>query len=108
MDLSQALEKLLQRGFRFRSLEMFPRAVGIERDNFVALVEPTPEGGLGPLRASGYLLGGRIAVLVERGGRSFFQAKQQEVPATEAMLEAYGRFQKELRQILVGSAAGEE
>ncbi len=107
MDLSPILEKLLQRGFRFRSFEMFPRSVGIERDNFVALVEPTPEGGLGSLGASGYLVGGRIAVLVDRGGQSFFQAKQQEVPATEEMLEAYDRFQEELRQIFAGSVGGE-
>ena len=101
MDPSQVLPKLVERGFRFRSLEMFPRCAGIERDNFVALVEQTPEGGLRLLGSTGYLVGGRIAVLVERHGQNFFQAKQKKVPATREMLEAYRQFQQELEEVFV-------
>ncbi len=91
---------LLERGFRFRSLEAYPRFIGVERDNFVALLETTPEGQLRRFGASGYLLNHKIALLVERGGQSVFQNKRQTVTATPELLEAYRRFQEDLRGAL--------
>ena len=95
----EILAKLLERGFRFCDFEAYPRCVGVERNNFVALLEKMPEGGLRPQGAWGYLVDGKLAVLVERHGQSFFQVKQAEVPATPEMLEAYRRFQEELREM---------
>ena len=99
MGSFEILAKLLEHGFRFCDFEAYPRCVGVERNNFVALLEKTPEGGLRPQGSSGYLMGGKIGVLVERQGQSFFQAKQEEVSATPEMLEAYRRFQEELREM---------
>ena len=100
MDASQALPKLLESGFHFRSLETYPRFVGVERDHFVALLETTAEGHLRWSGASGYLVGDRIAVLVERRGQSVFQSKREEIPASPETLGAYHRFRQDLRAIL--------
>ena len=95
-----ALPILLERGFRFRSFEAYPRCVGVQRDNFVALVETTPQGGLRLFGTSGYLIGERIAMLVERGGQSVFESKGERIPASPEMLEAFQRFQRDLRATL--------
>src|SRR2546428_7374612 len=62
-----------QAGIQFRTFEAYPRCVGAVRENFVALIENSPEGGMRLLGAAGYLIGDRIGVLVERGGQKFFQ-----------------------------------
>ena len=87
-------------GFQFRTFEAYPRCVAAVRENFVALVEQTPEGSLRLLGTAGYLIGERIAVLVEREGGKVFLAKDQEVAATPEMLDAYRRFQEELKKML--------
>jgi hypothetical protein len=91
-----------EESIQFRTFEAYPRCVGAVRENFVALIENSPEGGMRLLGAAGYLIGDRIAVLVERGGQKFFQAKDREIAATPEMLETYRRFQDELKNMLAG------
>ncbi|HWP84770.1 MAG TPA: hypothetical protein VNN17_06240 [Terriglobia bacterium] len=94
------LDKLVAAGFALRTLPAYERHIGIERDNFIALVEPTPEGALRRFSAAGYLLEGRIALLVERRGEKFFVFKDKWIAASAELLARFDRFQKELDAIL--------
>ena len=100
LDPAIALPKLVERGFTLRSFPAYPRSLGAVRDNFVALLEATAQGEVKLMGASGFLIGEKIGVLVEREGGKIFQVKSEEVPATAVMLEAYQRFQNDLKEIL--------
>ena len=94
------LERLLQQGFSFRSFPAYPRHLGVEKYNCVALLELTPEGQWSQFGAAGYLLDEQIAQLVEREGRPTFVFKSKELLAEGEPLESYRRFQQELRGAL--------
>lgn len=100
LDPAVALPKLVELGFTLRSFPAYPRSLGAVRDNFVALLEATAQGEVKLMGASGFLIGEKIGVLVEREGGKIFQAKNEEVPVTAAMLESYQRFQSDLKEIL--------
>jgi len=100
LDPAVALPKLIERGFTLRSFPAYPRSLGAVRDNFVALLEATADGEVKLMGASGFLIGEKIGVLVEREGGKVFQAKSEEVPATEELLDSYRRFQNDLKEVL--------
>jgi hypothetical protein len=103
MDPSQQLARLYQAGFDIQSFDRFPRVVGVLRDNCVALLEPTAEG-LKIVAMPGWLMGGGIGVLVERGGRKIFQHKSETVEATPEQLQTLRRFREELENLLAAAA----
>ena len=94
------LERLLQQDFSFRSFPAYPRHLGVEKYNCVALLELSPEGQWRQFGTAGYLLEEQIALLVEREGRQKFVYKTKELPAEGEPLESYRRFQQELRGAL--------
>jgi hypothetical protein len=96
----QLIPKLVERGFELRAFAAYPRSMGAVRDGFCALLSATPDGHICFAGAAGYLLGDRIAVLVEREGRRSFQSKQNEVPVTPELLAAWRRFQSDLKELL--------
>ena len=103
MDITRSqvarLQKLLDSGFRFVSIERVERYLGVERDGFAALLEPS-EGQLRIFSQVGYRLEGGIAMLVERGEGKAFVWHDQEVPATPELLERYRRFRADLEDLL--------
>ena len=95
------LEKLLRQGFSFRSFPAYPRHLGVEKYNCVALLERTSDGAWKQFSAAGFLLeGGEIALLVEQKGRPVFVYKSKQVPAEGERMENYQRFLEELRSAL--------
>jgi len=103
MDPSQQLARLYQAGFDIQTFERFPRAVGVVRDNCVALLEATPEG-LKIAATPGWRIGEGIGVLVEQGGRQVFQYKSETVEATPERLETLRRFREDLENLLAAVA----
>jgi hypothetical protein len=99
------LEKLLNAGFRFVTVERAERYLGVEREGFVALLEAA-DGQIKPFGQAGYLMGDGIGMLVERRESKCFVWHDQSVPATQEMLAGYERFKKQLKEI-VGSSKGE-
>ena len=93
------LQKLLDAGFRFVSVERVERYLGVERDGFVALLEPSA-GRLRIFSQVGYRLHEGIAMLVEREAGKAFVWHDQEVPATPELLEGYRRFRAELEDLI--------
>src|SRR3990172_3405070 len=96
----ELLEKLVEQGFTLRSFEAYPRHLGVEKYNCVALLEPTPAGGWQQYSSAGYLLDGQIALLVEREGKPTFVYKSKQLPAEGAVLADLQRFLQELAGLL--------
>ncbi len=94
------LEKLLSRGFRFRSFPAYPRHLGVEKYNCAALLEQTADGEWKQFSSAGYLLDGQIALRVERHGQPMFVYKSKQLPAQGEPLENFERFLRELESVL--------
>lgn len=99
MDPSQQLARLYQAGFDIQSLERFPRALGVVRDNCIALLEATPDG-LKLATTPGWRMGESIGVLVEQGGRQVFQHKSEIVEASPDKLAQLQKFKEDLNTVL--------
>jgi len=95
------LEILLDRGFTFRSIPVYPHHMGVEKYHCAALLELTEEGKVRQFSSAGYLLDtGEIALLIERQGHALFVYKSKELSAEGEPLENYRRFVEELNSIL--------
>jgi hypothetical protein len=93
------LEEFLRRGFKFVTLEHVERYLGVEKDNFVALLDVSG-ATLNLYGQVGYRLGGGIAMLVEgRAGKAFVW-HGQSATATPELLSAYAEFKAELKALL--------
>lgn len=103
MDPASQLQRLYLAGFDIQHFDRFPRAVGVLRDNCIALLETTPEG-LKLITTPGWRMGESIGVLVEQDGRQVFQHKSETIEATPERLEAVRRFREELENLLAAAA----
>ncbi|MBI4166543.1 MAG: hypothetical protein HY508_12490 [Acidobacteria bacterium] len=94
------LETLLRAGFRFLTLERYARYFAVEKNGFVALLDPAG-GELTVFSQAGFLMGDGIGMLIEeRGGKSFV-FHGQKTPATPELLIAYEDFKRELGDLLI-------
>jgi hypothetical protein len=98
-DLADQLQRIYLAGFELQTFERFPRAVGVVRDGCIALLEASPAGLL-MLGTPGWKIGDAIGVLVEKGGRQVFQAKDQIIEASPERLETLRAFRQELSSLL--------
>jgi hypothetical protein len=98
-DPAQQLQRIYLAGFELQTFDRFPKCVGVVRDGCIALLVPSIDG-LQMLGTPGWRLGEAIGVLVESGGRKFFQAKQETLDATPERLETLNRFRADLRELL--------
>ncbi|HEU5451573.1 MAG TPA: hypothetical protein VFU76_06290 [Terriglobales bacterium] len=99
MDPAEQLARLYSSGFEIQTFERFPRAVGVVRDQCIALLQATPQG-MQIMGTPGWRMGEVMGVLVEHEGRHVFQAKSEMVEATPERLEALRRFREELHRLL--------
>jgi hypothetical protein len=102
-DSAAQLQRIYLAGFELQTFDQFPKCVGVVRDGCIALLVPTPQG-LQMLGTPGWRMGEAIGVLVERGGRRVFQAKQEIVDATADRLETLRRFRAELEELWAAGA----
>ena len=101
MDPSEQLQRLYLAGFSLETFERYPKHVGAIRDGCIALLEVTPDG-LRMLGTPGWRMGEVVGVLVQKGGRQVFQAKDEVLEATPERLERLRRFRAELEPLLTG------
>jgi len=99
MDPSEQLARLHQQGFEFQTFERYPRAVGVIREQCIALLEATPQG-LRMLGLPGWRMGEVMGVLVENQGRKVFQAKAETLEATPERIQRLQLFREELERAL--------
>lgn len=90
---------MLQAGFHFVTQERYGRYFGVERDGFVALIDPG-DGNLRMFGQAGYLMGDGIGMLVERRGGKAFVWHQDSVPAPPELIDRYQRFRTEIEDLL--------
>ena len=98
-DPAEQLQRIYLAGFQLETFERFPKAIGVVRENVIALLEATPEG-LCMIGTPGWRMGEAMGVLIQMGGRQVFQYKQEMVEATPERLEAVRRVREELEKLL--------
>ncbi len=103
MDPAEQLQRIYLAGFELQTFERFPKAVGVVRDECIALLEATPEG-LRMIGTPGWRMGEVMGVLVENAGRQVFQSKSEIVEATPERLETLRRFRVDLERLLISAA----
>ena len=99
MDSAEQLQRMYLAGFELQTFDRFPKAVGVVRDECIALLEATP-AGLRLIGTPGWRMGEALGVLVEEAGRQVFRAKSDTVEATPERLEALRQFRTDLEQLL--------
>jgi hypothetical protein len=75
-----------------------PGAVQVRKYGCAAEIAAAPDGTVLLLARPGWLLGGQIARLVDRGYQKFLKAGKLEIPATAEHLRAIHEFSEELKQ----------
>ncbi len=74
--------------------------VFLKKYNASAAIERTPDGGVKIFAYPGYLVGGEIAKLVDRGYQKFLKTTKTEIAATADHLKALHSFTEELKDAL--------
>src|SRR6266849_5284696 len=97
----EQLQQLYLAGFELETFERFPKAIGVVRNNCIALLVPGPDG-LQILGNIGWRMGESLGPLVERGGRKVFVHKDQIIEATSERISILERFKTELKTLLRG------
>ena len=98
-----ALERFLKAGFKFVTLEHVERYLAVEKEGFVALLDPS-DSRLNLFGQVGYRMERGIGMLIERGAGKAFVWKSQSVPATPQLVAAYERCKAEVRGLLEETA----
>lgn len=74
--------------------------VFLKKYNCSAAIQKTEDGGVKIFAYPGYLIGGEISKLVNRGYQQFLKTAKTEVPATADHLKALHQFAEELKEAL--------
>src|SRR5260370_16910387 len=98
-DPAEQLARIYQAGFDIEQFDRYPQALGVVRDQCIALFEATPNG-LSMIGSPGRRMGEVMGVLVEKEGRKVFQPKQVIVEATPELLEKLKSFERDLKDLL--------
>lgn len=72
--------------------------VFLKKYNVSAAIEQTPDGGAKIFAYPGYLVGGEISKLIDRGYQKFLKTSKLEMPATADHLKAMHDFSEELKE----------
>lgn len=100
MDPAEQLQRLYLAGFDIQTFERFPRAVGVVRNECIALFETSPQG-LRMIGTPGWRMGEVLGVLTEVNGRKVFQAKSEVVEATPERLLELDQFRADIERELL-------
>lgn len=76
--------------------------IRVSKYDCAAVLGRDPKGGVLLVHKPGIVLGGEIAVLLDRGHQKFFKANNLEIAATAERLKAEHRFGEELDEVIGG------
>ena len=96
----EALSWLREHGFDILEAPGTSNRVFLKKNNCSAAIEKDGEKGVKLFAYPGYLIGGEISKLVNRGYQQFLKTTKTEVPATADHLRALHDFSEELKQAL--------
>ena len=88
-------------GFEILQVPAMPNRIFVKKHGCSASNEKNPENdGVKLFAKPGYLVGGEIARLVDKGFQKFLKTSKLEVPATADHLKAIHTFSEELREAM--------
>ena len=93
-----AVAWLRDHGFDILEAPGTQNRIFLKKLNVSAAIEKTADGGVKVFARPGYLIGGEIAKLIDRGYQKFLRTTKTEVPATADHLSAIHQFTEELKE----------
>lgn len=96
----QALAWLREHQFDILEAPGTSNRVFLKKNNCSAAIEKDGESGVKLFAYPGYLIGGEISKLINRGYQQFLKTTKTEVPATADQLKALHAFSEELKEAL--------
>jgi hypothetical protein len=97
-----AVSWLRSNGFDVLEAPGTSNRVFVKKYNVSAALERTPDGGVKIFAYPGYLIGGEISKLVDRGYQKVLKTTKAEFPATADHLKALHQFAEELKEATGG------
>ena len=97
-NYDDAVAWLRDHGFDVLEAPGTQNRVFIKKLNVSAAIEKTEDGGVKVFARPGYLVGGEIAKLIDRGYQKFLRTTKTEIPATADHLTAIHQFTEELKE----------
>src|SRR6266404_38424 len=97
-----ALPWLREHGFDVLEAPATPNRVFLKKHGCSAAIERAEDGHVKLFAKPGYLIGGEISRLIDKGYQKFLKTSKLEVPATADHLKAIHQFAEELREALGG------
>ncbi len=94
----EAVAWLRDHGFDVLQAPATNNRVFVKKHNCSAAIEKAPDEGVRLFAKPGYLIGGEISKLVDRGYQKFLKTSKTEVPATADHLKAMHQFSEELKE----------
>ena len=94
----EALDYFRQNGFDLLEAPGTKDRIFLKKNNVSAAIEKDADGSVRLFARPGYLIGGEISKLVDRGYQKFLKTTKTEVPATADHLQALHAFSQELRE----------
>ncbi len=95
-----AVSWLREHGFDLIEAPGTQNRVFLRKYNVSAAIQKTDDGGAKIFAYPGYLIGGEISKLVNKGYQQFLKTTKTEVPATADHLKALHQFSEELKEAL--------
>jgi hypothetical protein len=95
-----AVNWLRDHGFEILDAPGTQNRIFLKKLNCSAAIERTAEGGVRIFAKPGYLVGGEISRLIDKGYQKFLKTSKAEIPATADHLKALHQFSEELREAL--------
>jgi hypothetical protein len=95
-----ALGWLRENGFDILEAPGTQNRVFLKKVNCSAAIEKAGEDGVRLFAKPGYLIGGEISRLIDKGYQKFLKTTKTEIPATADHLTALHQFSEELREAL--------
>jgi len=96
----EAVQWLRGHGFELLEAPGVQNRIFLKKNNCSAAVEKTAEGGVRIFAYPGYLIGGEISKLINRGYQQFLKTTKIEAPATADKLHALHQFTEELKEAI--------
>jgi hypothetical protein len=101
-SFDQMLEILRSHAFAVAPFAGAEGGVLVSKYGAAAVLVPGKDGSAAYWEHPGWLVGGEVARLLDRGYQKFLKSSKYEVPATASALEAIHRFGEELKQLTGG------
>jgi hypothetical protein len=96
----EAIAWLRDHGFDLLEAPGVQNRIFVKHYNCSAAIEKSGDSGVKIFAYPGYLIGGEIAKLINRGYQQFFMTTKSEVPATADQLKALHQFTEELKEAI--------